>query len=184
MGMPGDFSLDCEVAPVLYNHVTCMPLRVASPPPPDCLLTTVIILPTHVFFSYVPPRKRRCPYRDRGLDVRLLYFLKLTPLDKSWIDIRNKLDPANIQGVEKFIEFAYDKKHPDSKIHCPCKKCVNFIFGTRSGVKEHLIINGFNTNYTRWTIHGESLASSSRNESDANQSSYFQDDMIGMVHDA
>ncbi|KAG5528669.1 hypothetical protein RHGRI_029367 [Rhododendron griersonianum] len=111
-------------------------------------------------------------------------FFKLTPMDKSWIDIRNRLDPTYIQGVEKFLDFAYDKKHPDSKIYCPCKKCVNLIFGTRSGVKEHLIINGFNTNYTRWTIHGESLASSSRNESDANQSSYFQDDMIGMVHDA
>ncbi|KAF7146467.1 hypothetical protein RHSIM_Rhsim04G0033300 [Rhododendron simsii] len=105
-------------------------------------------------------------------------------MDKSWIEIRNRLDPTYIQGVEKFIEFAYDKKHPDSKIYCPCKKCVNVIFGTRSGVTEHLIINGFNTKYTRWTIHGESLASSSRNESDANQSSYFQDDMVGMVHDA
>ncbi|XP_058208168.1 uncharacterized protein LOC131321181 [Rhododendron vialii] len=103
-----------------------------------------------VFFSYVPPRKRRCPYRDKGLDVRLLCNFYKT----------------------------------DSKIYCPCKKCVNLIFGTRSGVKEHLIINGFNTKYTRWTIHGESLASSSRNELDANQSSYFQDDMIGMVHDA
>ncbi|XP_058192172.1 uncharacterized protein LOC131309573 [Rhododendron vialii] len=105
-------------------------------------------------------------------------------MDKSWIEIRNRLDPTYIQGVEKFIEFAYDKKHPDSKIYCPCKKCVNLIFGTRSGVKEHLIINGFNTKYTRWTLDGESLASSSRNESDANQSSYFQDDKIGMVHDA
>ncbi|XP_058202901.1 uncharacterized protein LOC131317361 [Rhododendron vialii] len=105
-------------------------------------------------------------------------------MDKSWIHIRNRLDPTYIQGLEKFIEFAYDKKHPDSKIYCPCKKCVNLIFGTRSGVKEHLIINGFNTNYTRWTIQGKSLASYSRNESDANQSSYFQDDMIGMVHDA
>ncbi|KAG5522343.1 hypothetical protein RHGRI_034504 [Rhododendron griersonianum] len=122
--------------------------------------------------------------RDKGLDVRLLCFFTLTPMDKSWIEIRNRLDSTYIQGVEKFIEFAYDKKHPDSKIYCPCKKCVNLIFGTRSGVKEHLIINGFNTKYTRWTIHGESLASSSRNESDANQSSYFQDDMIGMVHDA
>ncbi|KAG5553151.1 hypothetical protein RHGRI_011123 [Rhododendron griersonianum] len=111
-------------------------------------------------------------------------FFKLTPMDKSWIDIRKRLDPTYIEGVEKFLDFAYDKKHPDSKIYCPCKKCVNLIFGTRSGVKEHLIINGFNTNYTRWTIHGESLASSSRNESDANQSSSFQDDMIGMVHDA
>ncbi|KAF7131691.1 hypothetical protein RHSIM_Rhsim09G0134500 [Rhododendron simsii] len=105
-------------------------------------------------------------------------------MDKSWIDIRNRLDPTYIQGVEKFLEFAYDKKHPDSKIYCPCTKCMNLIFGTRSGVKEHLIVNGFNTKYTRWTIHGESLASCSRSESDANQSSYFQDDMIGMVHDA
>lgn len=44
-------------------------------------------------------------------------------MDKSWIQIRNRLDPTYIEGVEKFIELAYEKKQPNSRIYCPCKKC-------------------------------------------------------------
>ncbi|XP_058215037.1 uncharacterized protein LOC131326316 [Rhododendron vialii] len=105
-------------------------------------------------------------------------------MDKSWIHIKNRLDPAYVQGVENFIEFAYANKLLEAKIYCPCKKCVNLKFETRTGGKEHIIINGFDTKYTRWTYHEELSASSSGSAMDVNHKSDFMDDMVGLVHDA
>ncbi|KAI8541932.1 hypothetical protein RHMOL_Rhmol08G0099000 [Rhododendron molle] len=105
-------------------------------------------------------------------------------MDKSWIHIKNRLDPAYVQGVESFIEFAYANRLPEAKIYCPCKKCVNLKFETRTGVKEHIIINGYDTKYTRWTYHEELSASSSGSAMDVNHESDFMDDMVGLVHDA
>ena len=105
-------------------------------------------------------------------------------MDKSWIYIKNKLDPKYIQGTDEFIEFAYLNKPLGSKVYCPCKKCVNLRFETRKGIRDHIIIHGFDTNYTRWTIHGEPINPFNGNETNVNQGSNEKDDMIGLVHEA
>ncbi|KAI8568409.1 hypothetical protein RHMOL_Rhmol02G0197000 [Rhododendron molle] len=121
-------------------------------------------------------------------DLKLCPFVevlvRIVLMDKSWIHIKNRLDPAYVQGVESFIECAYANKLLEAKICCPCKKCVNLKFETRTGVKEHIIINGFDTKYTRWTYHEELSASSSGSAMDVNHESDFMDDMVGLVHDA
>ncbi|KAG5528907.1 hypothetical protein RHGRI_029536 [Rhododendron griersonianum] len=120
----------------------------------------------------------------KHLHVTLQVLVRIVLMDKSWIHIKNRLDPAYVQGVESFIEFAYANKLPEAKIYCPCKKCVNLKFETRTGVKEHIIINGFDTKYTRWTYHEELSASSSGSAMDVNHEFDFMDDMVGLVHDA
>ena len=81
-------------------------------------------------------------------------------MDKSWINVNNKLDPRYIQGVIDFIEFAC-KNIPEgaTKITCPCKKCHNARLVKIDVVKDHLIVNGFIPSYTRWIFHGEQLES-------------------------
>ena len=42
-----------------------------------------------------------------------------------------------IAGVEGFLKFAYSGKRSDSKIRCPCVKCVNRPLHTQETVYEH-----------------------------------------------
>lgn len=56
-------------------------------------------------------------------------------MDKSWIELVDRFSVAYMDGVEKFLEFAYANKHFDSVIYCPCKKCVNRYQHAREIVK-------------------------------------------------
>ena len=106
-------------------------------------------------------------------------------MDKSWIKITPRTDPAYIHGCDKFLEFAYTNKPNGSKISCPCRECVNRFYESRSVVRGHIIYNGFYPSYLQWTYHGEII----RTDEPENQNSTVgvdgvDDDMVGMVHDA
>ncbi|KAK1270365.1 hypothetical protein QJS04_geneDACA024629 [Acorus gramineus] len=78
-------------------------------------------------------------------------------MDKSWIDSQNRISQAYMNGVKKFLEFAYNDKPLKSMIYCPCKQCCNRYLMTQVVAREHIIINGFLLNYKIWTSHGEFL---------------------------
>ena len=80
-------------------------------------------------------------------------------MDKSWIELVDRFSVAYMDGVEKFLEFAYANKQFDSVIYCPCKKYINRYQHAREIVKEHIVINGFLRKYKNWTYHGETYVS-------------------------
>lgn len=76
-------------------------------------------------------------------------------MDKSWMKVKNRLDPAYEKGVKEFLDFAFTHKEPHSKFPCPCIKCNNYYDQTREVVEDHLFIRGIVKSYTRWIHHGE-----------------------------
>ena len=99
-------------------------------------------------------------------------------MDKSWMELSRVSQPY-IEGVKGFIKFAYTNKHHEFEIKCPCKKCWNTINQKQADVYEHLIVHGFQLNYTDWIFHGES-SSTHHNVNEA----YRVDEMTELVHDA
>jgi len=108
-------------------------------------------------------------------------------MDKSWIDLRNRTSDVYIEGVDMFLDFAYQNNPSDSetRIYCPCKKCTNRYLLERNIAREHIIINGFLQKYKTWNFHGESCHSQIYSvDCSVNHSSNIRDDMIGMIHEA
>ena len=60
-----------------------------------------------------------------------------------------------LQGVERFLVFAFSNSAVGRKILCPCRKCVNSFWKEASEVREHLICDGFLRGYRTWNLHGE-----------------------------
>nr|GEW59489.1 hypothetical protein [Tanacetum cinerariifolium] len=63
-----------------------------------------------------------------------------------------------LEHLSIFLKVAEDDrvKKGKSKIHCPCKKCLNWTCYTDSKtIKSHLIEKGFMQRYTCWYFHGE-----------------------------
>ncbi|KAL3617125.1 hypothetical protein CASFOL_039519 [Castilleja foliolosa] len=76
-------------------------------------------------------------------------------MDRSWINVVRSSDEYE-NGVNEFIEFA--RKHDpniNEKFYCPCIKCLNDRRLSVREIREHIICDGFNKNYTRWIWHGE-----------------------------
>jgi len=63
----------------------------------------------------------------------LINRLFLMDLDKSWIDL-----PRNTQqymdGLNKFLDFAFANKSVEGKIICPCRKCNLKMANSRSNI--------------------------------------------------
>ncbi|KAH0650424.1 hypothetical protein KY284_030336, partial [Solanum tuberosum] len=81
-------------------------------------------------------------------------------MDKSWINILNRLDPLYENGAKEFLHFASLDRPYASAILCPCRKCHNMKFVRKDLIVEHIVVDGFLTSYTSWIYHGEKLFSS------------------------
>ncbi|KAK2997534.1 hypothetical protein RJ639_026360 [Escallonia herrerae] len=82
-------------------------------------------------------------------------------MDKSWINIRNRLDPLYEKGADNFVKFASKDRPNATEILCPCTKCRNMRFVKKVDVAEHIVVDGFLSSYTHWIFHGESSLTSS-----------------------
>ncbi|KAH1055162.1 hypothetical protein J1N35_033227 [Gossypium stocksii] len=110
-------------------------------------------------------------------------------MDKSWMNL-SRVSNSYRNGVESFLNFAFQNASQENMILCPCKKCGNINWYSREVVYEHLIVDGFIWGYRKWNFHGE--CTSSRTSSTINPpypySAYHQsvreDDMEGMLRDA
>ncbi|XP_059311029.1 uncharacterized protein LOC132062483 isoform X2 [Lycium ferocissimum] len=76
-------------------------------------------------------------------------------MDKSWINILNRLDPLYENGAKEFLHFASLDRPNSSEILCPCRKCRNRKFVPKDLIVEHIVVDGFLTSYTSWIFHGE-----------------------------
>ncbi|KAL4587425.1 hypothetical protein LXL04_000296 [Taraxacum kok-saghyz] len=100
-------------------------------------------------------------------------------MDKSWTKITNKVDRKFMQGAIDFAEMA--KGYVDNKghTHCPCKSCLNVLKQPPHLVSHHIINNGFQQSYEKWTFHGERR---SANETD-DEGDETEDDSDDGVND-
>lgn len=78
-------------------------------------------------------------------------------MDKSWIDLPNRMSSEYMEGINQFMEFTngFDSEF----ISCPCRKCTNRYYYKREYVRQHLILNGFLNRYKKWIRHGEEYVS-------------------------
>ncbi|KAK9283647.1 hypothetical protein L1049_011897 [Liquidambar formosana] len=107
-------------------------------------------------------------------------------MDKSWINEDPWTDVYQ-NGLDKFLQYAYDNASSGGLIYCPCKKCFNSRRYNSEIVKQHLTINGWSKLYSRckWAYHGEVEILQSQNETlDGEDESEDVDDMCGMLHEA
>ncbi|KAK3009659.1 hypothetical protein RJ639_014745 [Escallonia herrerae] len=81
-------------------------------------------------------------------------------MDKSWINIRNRLDPLYEKDADDFVEFASKDRPNATEILCPCTKCRNMKLVKKVDVAEHIVVDGFLSSYTHWIFHGESSLTS------------------------
>ncbi|KAH0781606.1 hypothetical protein KY290_001204 [Solanum tuberosum] len=77
---------------------------------------------------------------------------------KQWMElVDNRLDEVYLAGVQKFLDYAFQRIGEEHEIRCPCVKCFNTILGTHKTVEIHLLVYGIIRNYTFWYHHGERL---------------------------
>ncbi|XP_048570518.1 uncharacterized protein LOC125551358 isoform X2 [Triticum urartu] len=112
-------------------------------------------------------------------------------MDKSWMD-KARNTQAYIDGVEKFIDFAFTHSARGNTILCPCRICLNCCWFEASVVYEHLLCDGFISGYKRWIYHGEASSPlASESDHDEVQPDNFQeeidlddyDEMLEMIQD-
>ena len=61
-----------------------------------------------------------------------------------------------INKTDAFLERAFGEAAKGaSRICCPCSKCANRKRQTKKVMGEHLWLNGFTADYSRWIYHGE-----------------------------
>ena len=94
-------------------------------------------------------------------------------IDKSWMEIEYRKDIEYINGVDSFLEFAFEKLTIGQKIHCPCLKCRNITYEQRFEVKYHLIKYGIVKSYTLWYFHGEKWIESIDSDDDNDFGDHF-----------
>ncbi|XP_060182289.1 uncharacterized protein LOC132611948 [Lycium barbarum] len=103
--------------------------------------------------------------------------------DKSWMNCLRWTEEYS-HGVNNFLHKAFERASQGDEILCPCKKCVNRYWHYRNVVEEHLVVEGFVDNYTKWVFHGEGFYS--RNAPDPindDEDSNLRDDIDGLLHD-
>ena len=55
-----------------------------------------------------------------------------------------------LDGLNKFLDFAFSNAAQGDQILCPCKNCNNFCWSNRAEVYEHLICDGFDKMDFSW----------------------------------
>ena len=77
-------------------------------------------------------------------------------MDWSWMNA-SRMSPAYEEGVEQFLEFAFERSRPDEdkKYFCPCINCLNGSRQVLDAIWEHLLWDEIKKNYTTWIWYGE-----------------------------
>ena len=94
-----------------------------------------------------------------------------------------------IDGLNKFLDFAFSYKSIEGKIIYPYSKCNLNKSQTRGATYEHLILHPFPKGYTFWLLHGETnyvqhMISISPIFQSNEDKGFANDPICGMVNDA
>ncbi|KAK9076729.1 hypothetical protein SSX86_005063 [Deinandra increscens subsp. villosa] len=104
-------------------------------------------------------------------------------MDKSWMYSTRRSSTQYVNGVESFLDFAFDKSSNGGMILCPCMQCHNRFHFMRGEVYDHLICWGFQRGYSNWTSHGETREASSSSTASNHEKGDYQHDMNELLHD-
>ena len=110
----------------------------------------------------------------------------MSGVDKSWMNINNRLDPTYRNGVNVFLDFAFAHTNTENLIHCPCHKCYNVYAKTRDQFEDDMVVNGVVWNFNFWIFHREErvpqadIVDKKCSEHDNDDET---DDMTGLLHD-
>ena len=77
-------------------------------------------------------------------------------IDKSWI-AKPRNTTEYLDGLDKFLDFAFANGSVGDAIKCPCPKCGFVKWQKRYVVRDHLICKSFPRTYEIWTFHGEKI---------------------------
>ena len=109
-------------------------------------------------------------------------------MDKSWIKITNRAEPAYIRGVDIFLDWAFTQSGVKDMIRCLCKGCMITAWKVRSCVRADLLKKGIAECYNIWDCHGESHISAQtpfqEGSYQGHTNSDEEDDLVEMLHDA
>ncbi|OMO52139.1 Zinc finger, CCHC-type [Corchorus capsularis] len=111
-------------------------------------------------------------------------------MDTSWMQ-KQRWTQEYLNGVETFLNFAFDNESLEGKILCPCKNFRNDYWRLRDVVQEHLVCDGFEPGYENLIFQGESAshrANSSPYRPPSHQGNQLhpirEDNLDGMLRDA
>ncbi|XP_071679853.1 uncharacterized protein [Lolium perenne] len=102
---------------------------------------------------------RQCPTTAVAFSADPIIIKCATNMDKSWMNAPRHTEEY-IQGLARFLGYAFAKSSVENKILCPCKNCVNSSWREERIVREHLVCEGFAEGYSQWIFHGERGSSS------------------------
>ncbi|GJR11103.1 hypothetical protein Tco_0793755 [Tanacetum coccineum] len=103
-------------------------------------------------------------------------------MDRSWMYTAPRASKRYTNGVEYFLDFAFEKSSQNGTILCPCIDCQSLLFAKRAVVYDHLICSGFKRGYLYWKDHGEvheAAPLGNRREDEG----IYQHDMHGLLDD-
>uniref|UniRef100_A0A803LLX3 Transposase-associated domain-containing protein n=1 Tax=Chenopodium quinoa TaxID=63459 RepID=A0A803LLX3_CHEQI len=108
-------------------------------------------------------------------------------VEKRWVRMPRNC-PEYKEGVDQFINSAFNASALNGRIKCPCRRCSVTVYLDPKDVCEHLFCKGFDRNYANsvWVFHGEEPSPSGLDdESHSDEESNLSiDDMHGLLHDA
>lgn len=96
-----------------------------------------------------------------------------------WPDFKKNL---YLDGVAKFLDYAFSRSGDGGKIRCPCIKCCNTYNMSRDVVYSHLTAYGIIRSYTFWYHHGEVLGET-ENELEVEDDDDSHDGMQELMED-
>lgn len=102
---------------------------------------------------------------------KLIIFVVLSvtfnmAIDKSWIQLPDRLCAEYQAGVKAFVERCWDYSDEHGEVRCPCRCCNNCSFQNLDTVEAHLLDWGFQEVYTTRIFHGEQHHPDSEDDSD------------------
>ncbi|XP_059309701.1 uncharacterized protein LOC132060800 [Lycium ferocissimum] len=103
--------------------------------------------------------------------------------DKSWMN-HLRWPEEYADGVNYFLDKAFERASQGNEILCPCKKCMNRYWHYRNMVEDHLVVHRFVDNYTKWVFHGEGVLSrNTPHPINDDEGSNLRDGIDGLLHD-
>ena len=68
-------------------------------------------------------------------------------IDKSWVNLRQRLSDQYFDGACMFIDIAKNYANEEGLVRCPWRKCVNELWQPIGIVEAHIIDSTFNPLY-------------------------------------
>ncbi|KAL4568842.1 hypothetical protein LXL04_024459 [Taraxacum kok-saghyz] len=100
-------------------------------------------------------------------------------MDRSWMYSAPRCSEPFIKGVQKFLNFAFERSNVNRKVLCPCELYLNMLYFGRKDILDHLICSKFRLEYLEWVYRGEASLTTSSGTIHNEEEELFHHDMNG-----